>query len=42
MFDPHKGKKKWRKIKNRVKVDKLFLFIILNSFLFILTYQYKN
>ena len=27
-----KGKKKWRKIKNGLKVDKLFLFFTSNSF----------
>ena len=28
------GKKKWRKIKNGLKVDKLFLFFTSNSFYF--------
>ena len=26
------GKKKWRKIKNRFKINKLFLYVTLNSF----------
>ena len=26
------GKKKWRKIKNRLKIDKLFFFVTSNSF----------
>ena len=42
MQEKKKGKKKWKEIKNRVKINKLFLYANSNSFHFFFSLIYKD